>query len=651
MPFELMMAPYAIAHMKIGLKLAETGYRFGTEERARIYLTNALEPWVQQLKLPNLAALAHEATAVNEIKRHKRFTVVIGNPPYSNYSQLNTNPWIVGLIDEYKRGLGERKLNLDDDFIKFIRMGQWVIEQSGTGIVGLITNHTYLEGVTHRQMRFSLHSLFNSRSFLDLHGNTRKAETGSGKTKDENVFDIQQGVAIAILSKTADVNNKGLIQHAHVRGSRESKYQQLTRESVRSTSFTFVQPAPPYFFFAQIDLSGEHEYKAAPSVIDIFPAYGCGFATSRDDFVTDVDRNALSERIKSYFDTRGNEETLSRKFQIRSYRAFSVEDYRKQHAFDASRIVRFSYRPFDEPWVYYAQNIVQEWQRKTMQHLGRPDSLALVTARLIKGEVPNHFFATRRMVEKISLSNKTSNNAFAFPLYLYSEESQQTSLRLHSGRTINLSTKFLSQLAARLELKQAKAGDLPVGLTPEDIFHYSYAVFHSPGYRSRYAEFLKIDFPRLPLTSNLELFCALARLGGELTALHLLESSRLAQPVTEFIGSRNPEVEKISWSNDTVWIDKAQTEGFRGVPEEVWDFHVGGYQVCEKWLKDRKGRTLSKYDIIHYQKIVVALAETIHLMKEIDEVIDAHGGWPGAFRSNGAADAAVHDIEATIPAQ
>lgn len=173
-----------------------------------------------------------------------------------------------------------------------------------------------------------------------------------------------------------------------------------------------------------------------------------------------------------------------------------------------------------------------------------------------------------------------------------------------------------------------KSHGLPAGLTPEDIFHYAYAVFHSPGYRSRYAEFLKIDFPRLPLTGNLELFRALARLGGELTSLHLLESPKLAQPITEFTGGRNPEIEKPTWSNNTVWVDKAQTTGFRGVREAVWNFHIGGYQVCEKWLKDRKGRTLTKDDLAHYQKIIVALSETIRLMKEIDEVIEEHGGWP-----------------------
>lgn len=639
--FELMMAPYAVAHMKIGLKLAETGYSFGAEERARIFLTNALEPWVKQLPLIGFNALANEAIAVNEIKRSKRFTVVIGNPPYSNYGQLNTNPWIVGLLDEYKQGLGERKLNLDDDFIKFVKMGQWTVAKAGAGFLGMITNHTYLEGVTHRQMRLSLLSTFNRNAFLDLHGNTRKAETCSGVAKDENVFDIQQGVAISLLGRCPKTEETGRTKHSHVWGGKEAKYRLLANESVLSTSFIPIQPSPPYFFFAQIDLSGEDEYKAAPSVVNVFSAYGCGFATSRDAFVTDFDQELLSRRIKSYFDTDGNEDELSEKFRIRTYRAFSVADYRRQHRFDPSRIVRFYYRPFDDQWVYYDQNIVQEWQRKIMQHLGHRDSLALITARLIKGESPNHFFASRRMVEKISLSNKTSNNAFTFPLYLYSEDSMQSTLNLNKRRAANLSTIFLAQLAERLGLEQAKEDGFPAGLTPEDIFHYAYAVFHSPGYRSRYAEFLKIDFPRLPLTGNLELFHALARLGGELTALHLLESPKLDQPITEFIGGHNPEVGRVAWANNAVWIDapvckkgacqQPGSSGFRGVPEAVWNFHIGGYQVCHKWLKDRKGRILSGEYIVHYQKIIVALSETIRLMAEIDKVIDDHGGWPGAF--------------------
>jgi predicted helicase len=252
---------------------------------------------------------------------------------------------------------------------------------------------------------------------------------------------------------------------------------------------------------------------------------------------------------------------------------------------------------------------------------------------MTKGETFKHVQVTRLVPEVICMSSLTSNNGFVFPLWLKADVAQSSERSLFGdGKRLNLGREFLNKLCSVLDSKPDGAFGAPTGLTPEDIFHYTYAVLHSPNYRNRYAEFLKLDFPRLPLTGNLKLFRALAQLGSELTALHLLESPKLDQPISEFIGGL-PEVEKITWSRDTVWVDKAQTTGFQGVPADVWNFHIGGYQVCEKWLKDRKGRKLSQDDIAHYQRIVVALSETIRLMAEIDRVIDAHGGWPGAFQT------------------
>jgi predicted helicase len=264
-------------------------------------------------------------------------------------------------------------------------------------------------------------------------------------------------------------------------------------------------------------------------------------------------------------------------------------------------------------------------------------ALALSTSRSVEIGSFEHVLCSRLLLGHHTVSMKEVN--YMFPLYLLPDEEAQHSLALRSEREPNFAPAFLKAVSTTLKVPQKGPHGLPTGLTPEDIFHYAYAVFHSPGYRSRYAEFLKIDFPRLPLTGNLELFRALARLGGELTALHLLESPKLDQPITEFIGT-SKEVTKVGYTNDTVWINAsgtkgnttAGTSGFRGVPEAVWNFHIGGYQVCEKWLKDRKGRTLTDEDIAHYHKIVIALTETIRLMAEIDQVIETHGGWPGAFQ-------------------
>jgi predicted helicase len=292
------------------------------------------------------------------------------------------------------------------------------------------------------------------------------------------------------------------------------------------------------------------------------------------------------------------------------------------------------YRSFDRRWIFFHPTLVWQTAPTSSNNVLRGRSnRVLISLGKNRAETTNGHWVSAILSDKSVLS--TRDNASGFPLYLFDEE-DELGLGGSSGRP-NISPEFLREVAARLNLTQEGSFNLPRSLTPEDIFHYAYAVLHSPSYRSRYAEFLKIDFPRLPLTGSLELFRALAGLGGELTALHLLESPELATPITKPIGARNPEVEKVSCSDNAVWIDKARTNGFSGVPEPVWNFHIGGYQVCEKWLKDRKGRTLSDEDIAHYQKIVVALSETIRLMAEIDRVINAHGGWPAAFQTAPAA--------------
>jgi hypothetical protein len=264
--------------------------------------------------------------------------------------------------------------------------------------------------------------------------------------------------------------------------------------------------------------------------------------------------------------------------------------------------------------------------------LGLPN-VALVAFRQQSQDGFQHVFVTKELGDKNAVSLRTREINYYFPLRLLPQEGD---LRLETEPSLNLGGAFLRMLAKVLGTGIGRSSGQPTGLTAEDIFHYIYAVLHSPAYRSRYAEFLQIDFPRVPLIHDRELFHALAQLGGELVALHVLESPKVNKPITEFVGRRNAEVEKVSWSHETVWLDKAQTNGFRRVREAVWNFYIGGYQVCEKWLKDRKGRTLSKDDIAHYQKIVVALAETIRLMKEIDDVIEKHGGWPGAFQTGQA---------------
>ncbi len=651
--FELMMAPYAIAHMKIGLKLAETGYRFGTEERARIYLTNALEPWQKQLPLIGFDALAHEAAAVNEIKRHKRFTVVIGNPPYAGISS-NMSDLAQRIVDAYRvvdgAAMNEKKLWLQDDYVKFIRKAQTTIETTRVGIFGFISNHGYFDNPTFRGMRQSLMGTFQQMSLLDLHGNANKKEESPDGSDDKNVFDIRQGVAICLATRGGA---SATIKHADLWGARETKYAWLTKHHVSNSSFSTLTPDSPYYFFEPQNTDCRAEYDKGWKINEAMPVNSAGFITARDHFVVDFDKAALLSRIADFANPKLSDSEIrtkyfegcgSAKYPDGDTRGWKVPSARKRVQSDKhsrDHVRRCLYRPFDERQVYWADWMV-DWPRPELtRHLDIRGNMALITTRITQ-DIFSVFVSHLPTAHK-SVSAYDVN--YVFPLTTAPSSGAQRSLLFDVIKEHpNFAPAFLKAFAIALQIQQATGG-FPRGLTSKDIFHYAYAVFHSPGYRSRYAEFLKIDFPRLPLTGNLELFRALAQLGGELTALHLLESPRLAQPITEFIG-KTKEATRVGWSDDTVWLDApakkkdAQqapgSSGFKGVPEAVWNFHIGGYQVCQKWLKDRKGRTLTDEDIAHYHKIVISLSETIRLMAEIDEVIETHGGWPGAFQTPSA---------------
>ena len=667
--FELMMAPYAIAHMKIGLKLAETGYTFATEERARIYLTNALEPKLTQLPTIGYEALAHEAAAVNEIKWNKRFTVVIGNPPYSIQSQ-NLNEIARAWVDDYRKVAGvqivERNAlqfekNIQDDYIKFIRFSQVAVDTAGNGIVGMVTSHGFLDGATFRGMRWSLLQTFSKLWVLDLHGNSNKKETSPDGMKDENVFDISQGVAVSLFLKSEKVGATGSVNLSDLWGSRsgstKGKYRWLTEHSCRVTPWNETMPTQPLLLFKKSGGDVQHEYETYLILADVMPLYSMGIKSSRDELVLDFEPAPVLERIERFRSAPISDEAICEQLGVPLKKGWNIAKARKDlRALNqlSPHIQSFLYRPLDPRPLFYHRAVVFSAAYPVMQHLLSGKNLAFVATRQTKDQWDVQ--CSRALVGHKSLGAYDANSVF--PLYLVEDTAEQQQTLTNEHR-INFAAPFLKTLASVLDRQQKGSHGLPADLTPEDIFHYIYAVFHSPGYRSRYAEFLKIDFPRLPLTGNLELFRELSRLGGELVALHLLEfdvaeaflpvlphkeAGKNADPtyatLTEFIGP-SKTVLKPGWTDGTVWLDSGGkkaattpgTSGFHGVPENVWHFHIGGYQVCAKWLKDRKGRTLTAEDIAHYHKIVIALSHTIRLMAEIDQVIETHGGWPGAFQS------------------
>ena len=631
--FELLMAPYAVAHLKLGMQLQATGYHFDSDERLGVYLTNTLEEAIQQSEHLWARWVAEEANAAAEIKREKPILVVLGNPPYANYGRMNRGKLILSLLDDYKRNLNEKKLNLDDDFIKFIRFAQWRIERTGHGIVGLITNNTYLDGITHRRMRECLMETFNEIYILDLHGSTKRKETSPDGSKDENVFDIQQGVAITLLVKIP--STKGCrVFHSNLWGERDAKYTFLWGTDSSKTDWAEIRPVSPNFFFVPKDFRVGAEYTSFPSITDVFVISGQCVKTERDRVSIHFTQGGIEEAVEDFRTL--DEDALRGKYQLgkdsRDWKVANAQtDVRKNRGEGFFHPIL--YRPFDIRYTWYSgktRGFIGTPGYAAMHHMTSDPNLGLHCSRTVYGPIAwRDVLATKYMAEFGIMATRPGNGAPLFPLYLYAEKkSAQRGLGYAHDRSPNLSPAFLKALAGKLDLSQEDPNGLPRGVTPEDIFHYAYAVFHSPTYRTRYAEFLKIDFPHLPLTSDMELFRALGTAGAELVALHLLESPKLDDLLTDWPIKGDNLVERVDYAENGGRVSINKTQYFGGVPKAVWEFHIGGYQVCHKWLKDRKGRKLTYDDTQHYQRIVVALNETIQLMGEIDKVIDQHGGWP-----------------------
>jgi len=659
--YELLMAPYAIAHLKIGLKLYETGYRFGSDERARVFLTNALEPAQDfsgrfEFSIP---ALAHEAQAVNGIKSGRRFTAVVGNPPYSKLSS-NRNEWIDGLLhgrvgnagtaNYYEcdgAPLGERTLWIQDDYIKFMRLSQLQIDRTGVGIHAFITNNGYLDNPTLRGMRQQLKLTFERLRVLDLHGSTKRGDTASDGAADKNVFDIQQGVAIGVFTRRR-ADGQAKVLHAGLWGDRESKYRTLGAQGSSGIGYVEVASKGPAHLFIPIDATHQAEYESAQRVTEVFTVHHSGIITKRDSLAIHRSADEAFRTVSEFaaLSPKAAKEKFGLPDDVRDWKVTWAQADLREAGISRSKVIPVLYRPFDVRFTYFtgrSRGFVG-WPVANVTRLMLSGSnLALVTTRMTKGEAFDHVLVSRQMIEVICLSAKTSNNAFIFPLYSNSSGTDDGLFSRTDGSTLapNISPGFTSRLASLLgipfesQLREPSAE----AFGPVDVFNYAVALLSSQNYRKRYSEFLSRDFPRILVPATSRLFRALARLGDELVALYLLESPKLDHTITEYVGSRAPEVEKVSWSRSTVWLDKAETTGFKGVREEVWNFHIGGYQVCAKWLKDRKSRALSKDDIKHYQRIVVALSESIRLMREIDDVIEQHGGWPDAFQT-GASETA-----------
>ena len=639
--FELLMASYAMAHLKLDMLLAETGYQPKKEQRFNVYLTNSLEEHHPDTGTLFANWLSTEANEANHIKRDTPVMVVLGNPPYSGESS-NKGDWIMKLMEDYKiEPGGKEKLKernpkwINDDYVKFIRYGQHFIEKNGEGILAFINPHGFLDNPTFRGMRWNLLKTYDKIYTLDLHGNTKKKETCPDGSPDVNVFDIEQGVSINLFVKTGKKKSDelGVVYHCDLYGKRQYKYDFLTENSIKSINYNSLPNNAPTYFMVQKDFSLESRYGDGFLLPDILPVNSVGMVTARDEFCIHQTKKELTKTIERFLqlDNESAREEFNLGKDVRDWQVgFARKDLSTSYP-DDKKYTQILNRPFDKQWTFYTGNSKGFHcypRSEIMRHFLKGSNLGISTTRgteIDRGW--EHILCTDTIIQHHTVSIKEVN--YLFPLYLYPNDGQ---LDLGGTRTRkpNLAPGIVAKIADILGLKFTDEKEDKAGtFAPIDLLDYIYAVLHSPEYREKYKEFLKIDFPRVPYPTDVEKFRRLVQLGGELRQIHLLESPIVGQFITRYpvdgdntvtrsMTAKSIGYEPVSKESGRVWIN--DTQYFENVPLIAWEFYIGGYQPAQKWLKDRKKRTLSFDDILHYQKIIVALSETDRLMKAIDQI-------------------------------
>lgn len=659
--FELLMAPYAVANLRLGLKLLETGYDFTSQNRLGIYLINALDENQEDSIIldGNISWLADESREANNIKFHNQLSVIIGNPPYSGFP-ANNGEWITDLVHDYYfvdgRPLEEKNPKwLLDDYVKFIRFGQWCINRTGFGILAFITNHGYLDNPTFRGMREHLMKEFPIIYLINLHGNSIKKELAPDGSKDECVFDIKQGVSIGIFIKPIKKIMQNNIHYVDLWGSKEEKFNWLKNNNIDTINWNKLKPNSPFYLFIPQDKDLWIEYMDGLKLTDIFKVYSAGIATARDHFTIQWTKEDMLEILRDF--SQLPPEEARKKYNLRK----DVRDWKVTFAqkdvintkIDPNRVVPILYRPFDVRYTYYtgkSRGFLCMPRPEVMQHMLSGENIGLIVSRSVRGAPWRDVLVSTTIIEFGLIATRPGNTAPLFPLYLFNKQKKEII------RDLNLSDEAIYKFSNKLGLEfvENTRGNMVDTFGPEDLFHYIYAILYSQNYRDKYAEFLKIDFPYIPITKNIELFKKLSALGADLVALHTFNDKyeatswnqrNLKSPFKEYLvefveGINGKEVGRFNtdcYQNGKLFIDENKKENgsyFIGIPKEIWEFFIGSYQVCYKWMYDKrvksgkKGKILAVEDIDRFKKIVITINETIRIIKEIDKTIEEYKGLP-----------------------
>lgn len=632
--FELMMAPYAIGHIKMSFLLEELGYKLADDERFKLYLTNTLEMEdLAQISIPGLSSLSEESHSAAQVKQDP-ILVIFGNPPYSGIS-TNMTEWTDELLKTDKDGaqsyykvddmpLGEKKLWLQDDYVKFLRFAQWKIHKAGKGIVGMITNHSYLNNPTFRGMRQSLMNTFNEIYIIDLHGNSLKKEKAPDGSKDENVFDIRQGVAIGIFVKQENKNGCK-VYHKDLWGLRENKYDWLKNNDLNVKDYVELEPTTPWYFFIPRNVKDLAFYLDWMKVNEIFPENGVGVITANDNLAIDFSKEKLESKIKMFKNKNIDDDTIKQLYNINDNYSWKLSKQREKireendHSDFYKKIL---YRPFDIRYIYYNDAIVFRTRYSLMQHMLKGDNLGLITTRQVAETSFNHCFISKNIIEsRITLSNK--GIAYLFPLYLYTDSEQKKKRNKPFYQTLSVFENKAEYGAKKPNIDQKLYDKLnetyKKHISPEEILYYIYAILYSNIYRKKYVDFLTIDFPRIPFTKDYKLFSKMSEFGHNLIDLHLVESQMLNKIISKYEGESNSDkIEKIIYdeTNKKIYINKDKY--FSNVASEVWNYYIGGYQVLQKYLKERIGRTMDNPE--YFCKVISSIYYTIDIQKNIDQI-------------------------------
>jgi len=624
--FEIMIAPYVISHLKTIFTLSEHGYKFDSDDNVNIYLTNTLEFSKKALKegvLPGIFeyALATEQKKAYEVKENTPILIVIGNPPYSVSSQneVDINTEFGKFYESYKENVRKEEKNiqpLSDDYIKFIAFAHYKINQTGSGIVAMITNNSFLDGIIHRDMRKKLLDNFDNIYILNLHGDIKRSKS-TKELKDENVFDITQGVSINIFVKASKKQIDKKVFYKELIGLREDKYSYLENHNIKNTEWTKLKPEKPYFFFSSKNFEHNEIYNCFISLDNIFQKNSIGITTSRDNFALANTDKELIKNLDDFCNTAYSDFEIKEKYELKDVTDWNVSESRKRlkkENIDKELIKEYNYRIFDKKNIYYSRTIVSRLRPEIMDNLLH-NNIAIISTKILSSQNYKHAFISKIIGDKCFISNKGKESNYYFPLWIYKKENDPITLDSFSDKDDVKTSNINEEIKEKLEETYKKQ------INYEDVFYYIYSILYSNIYREKYIEFLKIDFPKIPFTNNYKIFIELSNIGKTLIDLQVQWIFKLDNLNSRFEGKTgNGVIKNIKYDikNKNLFIN--ETQYFTNIEPDVYNYFIGSYQVLNKWLKDKKGQQITIQDINYFIKIIKVLEETIGIQKEIDRI-------------------------------